>query len=95
MAQEVAAGSALGTVYRERILEPRTRMVDVVLHRGIERGELPEDIGLEVAHDLLIGPIILCKLMGRLSDRTAQQRATAIVEVVLCGLRGVQPVGAS
>jgi AcrR family transcriptional regulator len=95
MAQEVAAGSSLGAVYRERILEPRTRMVEAVLRRGIERGELPEGIGFELAHDLLIGPIILCKLTRRLSDRTARQRATAIVEVVLCGLRGTQPVGGS
>jgi AcrR family transcriptional regulator len=93
MAQEVAAGSALGVVYRERILEPRTRMVDAVLHRGIERGELPVRADIELASDLLIGPIILCKLTQRLSDRTSRQRATAIVDTVLFGLRRTQPVG--
>ena len=88
IAQELAAGSSLGRVYRRRVIEPRARILDAILQRGIDRGELPATLEFELASDLLIGPIILCRLTRRLSGRTVRQRATSIVDAVLGGLRG-------
>jgi len=43
--------------FRERVLARRVAAVRELLQRGIERGELRRDLDLEVAVDLLLGPI--------------------------------------
>ena len=49
--QELARG------FRERVLARRVAAVRELLQRGIERGELRGDLDLEIAVDLLLGPI--------------------------------------
>jgi AcrR family transcriptional regulator len=43
--------------FRERVLARRVAAVRELLQRGIERGELRRDLDLEMAVDLLLGPI--------------------------------------
>src|SRR3984893_904282 len=43
--------------FRERVLARRVAVVRELLQRGIERGELRRDLDLEIAVDLLLGPI--------------------------------------
>ena len=43
--------------FRERVLARRVAAVRELLRRGIERGELRRDLDLEIAVDLLLGPI--------------------------------------
>jgi hypothetical protein len=43
--------------FRERVLARRVAAVRELLQRGIERGELRRDLDLEIAIDLLLGPI--------------------------------------
>jgi AcrR family transcriptional regulator len=43
--------------FRERVLARRVAVVRDLLQRGIERGELAPDLDLEIAVDLLLGPI--------------------------------------
>jgi len=43
--------------FRERVLARRVAAVRELLQRGIERGELRGDLDLEIAVDLLLGPI--------------------------------------
>jgi len=43
--------------FRERVLARRVAAVRELLQRGIERGELRRDLDLEIAVDLLLGPI--------------------------------------
>jgi hypothetical protein len=43
--------------FRERVLARRVAAVRELLQRGIERSELRRDLDLEVAVDLLLGPI--------------------------------------
>jgi AcrR family transcriptional regulator len=43
--------------FRERVLARRVGAVRELLQRGIERGELRRDLDLEIALDLLLGPI--------------------------------------
>jgi AcrR family transcriptional regulator len=43
--------------FRERVLARRVGAVRALLQRGIERGELRRDLDLEIAVDLLLGPI--------------------------------------
>lgn len=43
--------------FRERVLARRVAVVRELLQRGIERGELRRELDLEIAVDLLLGPI--------------------------------------
>ena len=87
MAAEVAAGSPLGRKYLDRVVGPRLGMLEGVLRRGIERGELPQDVDVDVVRSMLIGPLITWKLIGRLQRRGARARAERIVDTVLRGTR--------
>ena len=58
-----------------------------MLRRGVDRGELPKDVDLEVARAMLVSPLILWKLMRRLTREGARERAERIVDTVLGGLR--------
>ncbi|HEY8115079.1 MAG TPA: TetR/AcrR family transcriptional regulator [Actinomycetota bacterium] len=85
MATEIAHRSPLGRLYGERIIGPRRAVFEEALRRGIERGELPEAIDLELAIDQLVGTLLLRKLTGRLkrSDPAVADRA---VDMLLTGL---------
>jgi AcrR family transcriptional regulator len=48
---------ALARGFRERVLARRVTAMRELLQRGIDRGELRRDLDLEVAVDLLLGPI--------------------------------------
>lgn len=86
MVPHVAAGTPLGRAYIERVIGPRFELLRSVLARAAERGEVPADLDPELVRGLLIGPIIVSKLTGRLSRRGAPARAEAIVDTVLRGL---------
>jgi AcrR family transcriptional regulator len=55
---EGADDPELFTVMREVLVDPRRRVFKDILRRAIERGELREDLDLEDATDMLIGPLI-------------------------------------
>jgi|SRR5919106_4354239 AcrR family transcriptional regulator len=86
MVPHVAAGTPLGRVYLQRVIAPRFELLRSVLVRAAERGEVPADLDPELVRGLLVGPIMIWKLTGRLTRRGARQRAEAIVDTVLRGL---------
>jgi AcrR family transcriptional regulator len=92
MAAQVAASSPLGRAYLERVIEPRFALLQGMIARGVDRGELPADVDPHLVRALLIGPVILWKLTGRLPRRGARDRAERIVDTVLAGL-GSRPSG--
>lgn len=74
--------------YRRRVVEPRRDQARAVFHRAIERGEIPPGTKVEVAIDLLYGPLYHRLLHGHapLSDRFVR-------DVVDLALAGLQPAG--
>jgi AcrR family transcriptional regulator len=50
--------------FRERVLARRVAAVAELLQRGIERSELRRDLDLEIAVDLLLGPLYYRLLMS-------------------------------
>lgn len=50
--------------FREQVLARRVGQLNVLLQRGIERGELRPDLDTELAVDLLLGPIYYRLLMS-------------------------------
>jgi AcrR family transcriptional regulator len=87
MAGEVAAGSALGRAYVRSVLGPRRRLVAAVLRRGIERGELPRDLDVELAIDTFIGPLLIRRLLGGQRPRYPRDLPARLADHVLDGIR--------
>jgi AcrR family transcriptional regulator len=87
MLGEVARQTPLGRAYVAGVLQPRFRELDMVLRRGVERGELPADADLELARDLVIGPMIVRRVLGRMPRRRLREAAERLTDTVLAALR--------
>ena len=74
--------------YHRRLVEPRRDQARTVLRRAIERGDIPASTNIEVAVDLIYGPLWHRLLHGHapLNDRFTQ-------DVVDMALGGIQPAG--
>jgi Tetracyclin repressor-like, C-terminal domain len=83
---EAQTDPAFAAEYRERLVEPRRDQGRAVFRRAIERGEIPPDTKIEVALDLLYGPLYHRLLHGHapLNDRFVR-------DVVDMALAGIQP----
>jgi AcrR family transcriptional regulator len=68
---EAQADPEFARAYRARFVEPRRDQARAVLRRAIERGEIPASTKIEVALDLLYGPVYHRLLHGHapLNDR--------------------------
>jgi len=71
-------------VYQSRFVEPRREQARAIFRRAIERGEIPENTKVEVALDLLYGPLYHRLLHGYapLNDRFVRD----IVDTALDGI---------
>lgn len=71
--------------YRQRFVEPRRDQARAIFRRAVERGEIPADTKVEVALDLLFGPLYHRLLHGHapLNDRFVRD----VVDMVLHGIR--------
>jgi AcrR family transcriptional regulator len=72
--------------YRQRLVEPRRDQARAVFRRAMERGEIPASTDIEVAVDLVYGPLWHRLLHGHLplDDRFVR-------DVVTTALNGIQP----
>lgn len=72
-------------LYRERFVQPRREQARAMLGRAIERGEIGAETNVEVAIDLLYGPLYHRLLHGHapLSELVGEQ----VVDMLLDGLR--------
>ena len=70
--------------YRRHFVEPRREAMHVAFRRAIDRGEAPADLDIEVAIDLIYGPLYHRVLHGHapLTDSFA----TLVVDIVLEGI---------
>jgi AcrR family transcriptional regulator len=76
-------------LFRERFLYARRDTARVMWRRGVDRGEIREEIDGEIVLDLIYGPMIFRLLAGHgsLSDRESE----AIVQAAFGGLRRIKP----
>jgi AcrR family transcriptional regulator len=83
---EAQTDPVFATEYRQRVVEPRRDQARAVFRRAIERGEIPAGTKVEVALDLLYGPLYHRLLHGHapLNDRFTQ-------DVIDMALNGIQP----
>jgi len=78
--------TGFGDQYRARFVEPRREEARVLLRRGIDRGELPADVKLEVGLDLLYGPLYHRLLHGHAP--LDEDFVRDVVDTALAGLAG-------
>jgi AcrR family transcriptional regulator len=83
---EVQANPAFADAYRARFVEPRREPGRAIFARAIERGEIPATTDVELALDLLYGP-----LYHRLLHRHANLGEAVVPEVVDAVLDGLVP----
>jgi AcrR family transcriptional regulator len=75
--------------FRERFLRPRRRQAYKTLQRGIDRGELPVGIDLDLILDSLYGPIYMRFLIRH--DKLDEHFADELCALVLNGLKRSNP----
>jgi AcrR family transcriptional regulator len=82
---EAQTDPAFAAEYRQRVVEPRRDQTRAIFRRAIGRGEIPPDTNVEVAIDLVYGPLYHRLLHGHapLNDRFVRD----VVDMVLAGLQ--------
>jgi AcrR family transcriptional regulator len=90
LAVEVYRGSALGRLDHERLLGWILQVLREAVQRGIDRGELRDDVDARVAAESLLGSLLLQHLTGRLRARGGSALPRTIVDQALTGLTARQ-----
>ncbi|WP_367041262.1 TetR/AcrR family transcriptional regulator [Streptomyces sp. Je 1-332] len=76
----------LWQAYHATVIEPQRRVLREVLRRGVENGELRDDVDIVLANDLFVGPMLVRTVLR--SDAPLDEGlAERIVDSVLAGLR--------
>jgi AcrR family transcriptional regulator len=57
LASEIAQNQELSIAYREQFIEPRRAQLELVISRGIARGDLRPNTDARLVHELLVGPV--------------------------------------
>ena len=78
---DLAANPELARAFQERVVAMRVAEVRRLIERGIERGELQPDADVELAHELLFGPVYYRLLLS--GAPLEQGLAERIVDAVL------------
>ncbi len=84
---QAQADPGFAAQYRARFVEPRRGQAREVFRRAIERGEIPADTKIEVALDMLYGPLYHRLLHGHapLSDRFVRDVVDTAMDGILRG----------
>jgi AcrR family transcriptional regulator len=86
---EVQTDPAFAEEYRRHVVEPRRELATNVFLRAVERGEINAGTKIDVALDLIYGPLYHRLLHGhaKLTDRFVQD----VVDMVLTGIARTKP----
>jgi AcrR family transcriptional regulator len=57
LTSEIAESRELSRRYREQFIEPRLEQLELVIGRGVQRGDLRPDTEVRLAHEMLVGPV--------------------------------------
>jgi predicted nucleotidyltransferase len=78
---QIATNPRLGDPFRATVVQARRAEIARVVLRGIARGDLRPDANLEIATELLVGPVYFRLVFGgELDDALVVQVADAVME---------------
>jgi AcrR family transcriptional regulator len=89
LVSDLATDPRLARAFRERVVAMRVGEVRRLIARGIERGDLRPDADVELAHELLFGPVYYRLLLsGQPLDKRLAER---VVDAVLPAIAARRP----
>ena len=65
---EIASESEIGLRYAVSVIGPRRSMIADLIAHAVERGDLRDDLDIDLAVDMLTGPVLIRRMLGRLAD---------------------------
>lgn len=68
LAGEIAGSTPLGKRYADAVIAPTREQIATVVQRGIDRGELRDDLDVGIAVDMIIGTVVIKRLSGGFQD---------------------------
>jgi len=83
---EVSYDRELHAIFSAQLVEPRRAVVRTILERARERGEIRADVEIELAIDMLVGPVLYRFMIEGDDLRPAAARAPRLLELLLDGL---------
>jgi AcrR family transcriptional regulator len=86
MLSEVAHDAELRRIFYAALVQPRRDVIELLLRRAIERGEVRADVDVELAIDLIAGPMIYRIVITGGDVDAIGDRAVKILDAVLEGL---------
>ena len=87
MLAEVAHIPELQAIFYEALVQPRRDTLEAILRRAIERGEIRADTDVELAIDLIAGPMIYKIIITGGDLEQIAGMPARVLQVVLDGLR--------
>ncbi len=76
----------LHALFTAHLVEPRRAVVRTMLERARDRGQIRDDVEIEIAIDMLVGPVLYRFMIDGDDLRPAAQRAPRVLELLLEGL---------
>jgi AcrR family transcriptional regulator len=83
LAAELSRNPEMAAVFREGFVRPRRAAVRTVIERGIARGEIREDLDVEVVVDMAVAPMYYRRLFSGMPITVAL--AESVVDTLLAG----------
>jgi AcrR family transcriptional regulator len=87
MLSEVAQDAELRAIFYAALVQPRRDLIEAILRRAIDRGEIRADVDVELAIDMLAGPIVYRVIITGGDVADIAERPARLLDAVLEGLR--------
>jgi AcrR family transcriptional regulator len=86
MSGEIASNPELVAIYKKKVIGQRRAVVAQILQRGIDRGELKPDIDIDLAIDMLVGPILFRKLIMQNRNPDMHELSARLIDTLMSGI---------
>ncbi len=83
---EVSHDRELHALFTAHLVAPRRAVVRTMLERARERGEIRDDVEIELAIDMLVGPVLYRFMIDGDDLRPAAERAPRVLDLLLTGI---------
>jgi AcrR family transcriptional regulator len=86
---EAADHPEMHAIFRATLIEPRRAIVRTILERAVARGELRDDLDLDLVTDLLAGPVVYRLLIDGGDTTVVAGRTRSHLDTLLRGIAAV------
>jgi AcrR family transcriptional regulator len=83
---EVSHDPELHAIFTAQLVEPRRAVVRTLFERAIARGEVRDDVDVELVTDMLVGPVLYRFMIEGDDLRPAAERAPRVLDLLLSGI---------